>query len=159
MAVLDYELILMLDPQAPDDAREKVAADAKAKLEAAGEIKHEANWGMRKMAYEIDRRGEADYRVWRFSSGKELLDDLDHTLKITDGVLRFRIFKVPADSPNVVPPDTEQVMRRDEDDRDRGRGRGRDDRGGPPRRPRYEQADAAAPEAAAAAEPVPAPEA
>ncbi len=159
MAVLDYELILMLDPQAPDDAREKVAADAKAKLEAAGEIKHEANWGMRKMAYEIDRRGEADYRVWRFSGGKELLDDLDHTLKITDGVLRFRIFKVPADSPNIVPPDTEQVMRRDEDDRDRGRGRGRDDRGGPPRRPRYEQADAAAPEAAAAAEPVPAPEA
>lgn len=159
MAVLDYELILMLDPQAPDDAREKVAADAKAKLEAAGEIKHEANWGMRKMAYEIDRRGEADYRVWRFSGGKELLDDLDHTLKITDGVLRFRIFKVPADSPNIVPPDTEQVMRRDEDDRDRGRGRGRDDRGGPPRRPRYEQADAAAPEAAAAAEPVSAPEA
>jgi len=159
MAVLDYELILMLDPQAPDDAREKVAADAKAKLEAAGEVKHEANWGMRKMAYEIDRRGEADYRVWRFSGGKELLDDLDHTLKITDGVLRFRIFKVPADSPNIVPPDTEQVMRRDEDDRDRGRGRGRDDRGGPPRRPRYEQADAAAPEAAAAAEPVPAPEA
>ena len=159
MAVLDYELILMLDPQAADDAREKVAADAKAKLEAAGEIKHEANWGMRKMAYEIDRRGEADYRVWRFSGGKDLLDDLDHALKITDGVLRFRIFKVPADSPNIVPPDTEQVMRRDEDDRDRGRGRGRDDRGGPPRRPRSDRdespaADAAAPEpAAAAAEP------
>ncbi len=119
MAVLDYELILMLDPEAADDAREKVAADAKAKLEAKGEIKNEANWGMRKMAYEIDRRGEADYRVWRFTGGKDLLDDLDHTLKITDGVLRFRIFKVPADSPNIVPPDTEQVMRRDEDERDR----------------------------------------
>ncbi len=48
MAVLDYEPILMLDPQTADDAREKVAADAKAKLEAVGEIKHEANWGMRK---------------------------------------------------------------------------------------------------------------
>ncbi|MCB0865175.1 MAG: 30S ribosomal protein S6 [Solirubrobacterales bacterium] len=135
MAVLDYELILMLDPEAADDAREKVAADAKAKLEAKGEIKNEANWGMRKMAYEIDRRGEADYRVWRFTGGKDLLDELDHSLKITDGVLRFRIFKVPADSPNIVPPDTEQIMRRDEDDRPRGRGR--DDRGGP-RRPRYE---------------------
>ena len=154
MAVLDYELILMLDPQTADDAREKVAADAKAKLEAAGEIKHEANWGMRKMAYEIDRRGEADYRVWRFTGGNDLLDDLDHTLKITDGVLRFRIFKVPADSPNIVPPDTEQIMRRDEDERPRGRGR--DDRGGPPRRPRYEQDEPAAAEpepAAAAAEP------
>jgi len=150
MAVLDYELILMLDPQAADDAREKVAADAKAKLEAKGEIKNEANWGMRKMAYEIDRRGEADYRVWRFTGGKDLLDDLDHSLKITDGVLRFRIFKVPADSPNIVPPDTEQIMRRDEDERPRGRGR--DDRGGPPRRPRFD-AEESAGEPAAAPEP------
>ena len=134
MATLDYELILMLDPQAGDEQRDKVAADAKSKLETAGEIKHEGTWGTRKMAYEIDKRGEADYRVWRFTGDKALLDDLDHSLKITDGVLRFRIFKVPADSPNIVPPDTEQIMRRDEDDR--GRGRGRDgDRGGP-RRPR-----------------------
>lgn len=128
----------MLDPQTADEQRDKVASEAKAKLEAAGEIKHEASWGMRKMAYEIDKRGDADYRVWRFSGTDALLDDLNHSLKITDGVLRHRIFKVPADSPDIVPPDTEQIMRRDEsDDRDRGRGggRGRDDRGGP-RQPR-----------------------
>src|SRR5690242_19739972 len=120
----------MLDPQVGDEQREKVASDAKSRLESLGEIKHEANWGVRKMAYEIDRKPEADYRVWRFTGGKDLLDDLDHSLKITDGVMRFRIFKVPADSPNIVPPDTEQIMRRDEDEgRGRGRGRDRDDRG------------------------------
>jgi small subunit ribosomal protein S6 len=133
LATFDYELILMLDPQAGDEQREKIASDAKSRLESKGEIKHEANWGMRKMAYEIERRGEADYRVWRFTGGKDLLDDLDHSLKIADGVLRFRIFKVEAGSPNIVPPDTEQVMRRDEDDRGRGRG-DRGDRG--PRRSR-----------------------
>lgn len=149
MATLDYELILMLDPQVEDEQRDKVASDAKAKLEAAGEIKHEGTWGTRKMAYEIDKKPEADYRVWRFTGGKDLLDDLDHSLKITEGVMRFRIFKVPADSPNIVPPDTEQIMRRDEDDRGRGRG-GRDgDRGGP-RRPR---ADSGPPPAEAAPEP------
>lgn len=137
MATFDYELILMLDPQAGDEQREKVASDARSRLESKGEIKHEANWGMRKMAYEIDRRGEADYRVWRFSGGKDLLDDLDHSLKITDGVLRFRIFKVEADSPSIVPPDTEQIMRRDEDERGRGRG----DRG--PRRSRPDSPPAA----------------
>ena len=58
---------------------------------------HEANWGMRKMAYEIEQaRVEADYRFFRFTGGKDLLDDLDHSLRITDGVLRFRIFKVDA---------------------------------------------------------------
>ena len=118
----------MLDPQAADEAREKVASDTKGRLESQGTISHEANWGMRKMAYEIDKKPEADYRVWRFTGGKDLLDDLDHSLKITDGVLRFRIFKVPADSPNIVPPDTEQIMRRDEDDRGRGREGGRGSR-------------------------------
>lgn len=158
MATENYELILMLDPQSEDDAREKVATDAKSKLESKGEIVHEANWGTRKMAYEIDKRGEADYRFYRFTGGKDLLDDLNHSLRITDGVLRFRIFTVDADSPTTTPPDTEQIMRRDEDDRDRGRGRGRDrdDRG--PRRPRPEGDAAPAAAAPAAAEPTPAAE-
>ena len=170
MAVLDYELILMLDPQTGDEQRDKVATDAKSKVEAQGELKHEANWGIRKMAYEIDKQGEADYRCYRFTGGKELLDDLDHSLKITDGVLRFRVFKVDADSPNIVPPDTEQIMRRDDDDRERGGRRGGGDRGdrgsrGPrrdsapsgdraPDRPTPERTSAPAP---AETEPAPAP--
>jgi small subunit ribosomal protein S6 len=59
---------------------------------------------MRKLAYEIRQRTEADYRFFRFETGGELLDDLNHNLKIADGVLRFRIFKVDADAPVMVPP-------------------------------------------------------
>src|SRR5690348_10822364 len=143
----------MLDPQAADEQRDKVASDTKGRLEAQGTVDHEANWGLRKMAYEIEQRAEADYRFYRFTGEKALLDDLDHNLKITDGVLRFRIFKVDADAPIMVPPDTETIMRRDEDDeRPRGRGgRDRGDRG--PRRPRDDEdggGDAPAPTAAPA---------
>lgn len=148
----------MLDPQAGDEDREKVASDTKGRLESQGTLNHEANWGLRKMAYEIERRGEADYRFYRFTGEKPLLDDLNHSLRITEGVLRFRIFRVEPDAPIIVPPDTEQIMRRDEDDERGGRGgRGgrRDDRGDRgPRRPREESAPAetsAAPSAAAAA--------
>jgi small subunit ribosomal protein S6 len=125
----------MLDPQLGDEQREALAADAKSRIEANGTIGSEATWGLRRMAYEIQRHTEADYRYYRFNGGKELLDDLNHALRIADGVLRFRIFKVGPESPVITPPDTAEVMRRDEDD-DRGRGRGgrRDDRG--PRRPR-----------------------
>ena len=56
------------------------------------------------MAYEIDRRNEADYRWFRFEAPAELLERLDHNLKIADGVLRFRIFKVDPDAPVMVPP-------------------------------------------------------
>jgi small subunit ribosomal protein S6 len=130
---LTYEMILILDPESGDEQRDKIAADVKSKMEAAGEVLHEANWGMRKMAYEIDKRESADYRFFRFNCGHDLLDDFAHSLKITDGVLRFRIFKTEPDAPTMVPPDTEQIMRRDEDDRG-----GRREGGRGPRRPRYD---------------------
>ena len=138
----------MLDSRAPDAARDQAAAEAKAKLEAGGEILHEANWGIRKMAYQIDRRETSDYRFYKFNGDKSLLDELDHSLKITDAVLRFRIFKSEPDALTDAPPDTEQIMRRDDDDRERG-GR-REGRGGP-RRQRRDEGAGDAPDRSAAA--------
>ena len=89
----------MLDPQLDAPARDGLAQDARGQIEAAGSLKHENSWGLRKMAYEINKRTEADYRWFRFEAPTELLDSLDHNLKIADGVLRFRIFKVDPERP------------------------------------------------------------
>jgi small subunit ribosomal protein S6 len=96
----------MLDPGQDAPARDAVANEAKSQIEASGTLKHENVWGLRKMAYEINRRTEADYRWFRFEAPVELLEQLDHNLKIADGVLRFRVFKVDADTPVVAPPAT-----------------------------------------------------
>lgn len=100
----EYELVLMLDPGPDEAGRDALAQDVKSRIEAAGTLKHENKWGLRKMAYEIEQRNEADYRWFRFEGPSELLDDLNHNLRIADGVLRFRIFKVDASSPVMVPP-------------------------------------------------------
>jgi small subunit ribosomal protein S6 len=105
-AAREYELVLMLDPGQDAPARDAVANEAKSQIEAAGTLKHENVWGLRKLAYEINQRNEADYRWFRFEAPTELLEQLDHNLKIADGVLRFRIFKVDADTPVTVPPAT-----------------------------------------------------
>jgi len=94
----------MLDPQLDAPARDALAQSARGQIEGAGALKQENTWGLRKMAYEINRRTEADYRWFRFEAPTELLDSLDHELKIADGVLRFRIFKVDANTPTLVPP-------------------------------------------------------
>jgi small subunit ribosomal protein S6 len=104
MSLREYELVLMLDPETPDEQRDRIALEARQRIEGKGSLKAEKAWGMRKMAYEIAQRNEADYRFFRFESESPLLDDLDHNLKITDGVLRFRIFKVDPDSPVIEPP-------------------------------------------------------
>lgn len=94
-----YDLMLMLDPNAPDGRHEQIVADTRAMIEAEGEIVGHHDWGMRRLAYEIRHRPEAVYHLFQFDGSKELLERLDHTLKITDGVLRFRIIRLKPGSP------------------------------------------------------------
>jgi small subunit ribosomal protein S6 len=149
----EYELILMLDPEAPDERRNQIADEARRRIEDAGTLKHGDTWGTRKLAYEIRQRTEADYRFYRFLGGGGLLDDLDHNLKITDGVLRFRIFTVDPEAPMITPPEPQALGGRREGRRD-GRG---DRRGGHGSR-RQPDADAAERAAPPEAEPAPAAE-
>jgi small subunit ribosomal protein S6 len=124
-----YELVLMLDPEAADADRERVAGDVRQQIEGTGTLDRADEWGVRQMAYEIRQRNEADYRFYRFHGEPELLERLDHSLKITDGVLRFRIFKVdPESSANPPPPVERLAVASDRPDRERrGRRDNRDD--------------------------------
>jgi small subunit ribosomal protein S6 len=110
----------MLDPGPDEAGRDVLALDVRTRIEAKGVLKHENKWGLRKMAYEIDKRTEADYRWFRFEAPSELLDELGHNLRIADGVLRFRIFKVDPDSPVLVPPTVAAPVHGASRDRDRG---------------------------------------
>lgn len=127
----EYELVLMLDPGLEESAREELAQQARGRIDSGGTLKHEDSWGLRKMAYEIEQRTEADYRWYRFEAGRELLVDLDHNLKITDGVLRFRVFKVDPESPvGSAPPAVGSAPPpRPGGERGRGSRSDRDDRG------------------------------
>ena len=80
----------MLDPEAPDERRDSIVQTARGRIESNGSLTAERAWGLRKLAYEINQRTEADYRFFRFEAPSEVLDELDHSLKITDGVMRFR---------------------------------------------------------------------
>jgi len=119
----------MLDPQVEEADREKLVSETKSAIESNGSLKHEDNWGIREMAYEIDHKSEADYRWFRFDAERELLGTLDHSLKIADGVMRFRIFKVDPEAPVLpAPPATAVIMApTGDDDERRGRGRYRED--------------------------------
>ncbi len=141
----------MLDPEAPDERRDQIVTDARGRIESGGSLKTEKSWGLRKMAYEIKQRNEADYRFFRFETETPLLEELNHNLKITDGVLRFRLFKVDPDAPVIEPPPPTSLV--SSAPRSEGRGRrdrdDRDDRDAAPAAP--------APAAAAPAPPAPEP--
>jgi small subunit ribosomal protein S6 len=90
-----YDLVLLLDPQVDPDARAKIVADTRAAVEAQGELLRHDEWGERPLTYPIEKRTSAEYHLIQFHAGTpELLSSLDRTLRITDGLLRFRIVKL-----------------------------------------------------------------
>jgi small subunit ribosomal protein S6 len=101
-----YDLMLMLDPNAPDERRAEIASNVQTAIERGGTLVGAHDWGMRRIAYEIDHRADAEYKLYQFETPDDdhsLLEQLDHTLKITDGVLRHRIIRLKPGSP---PPPT-----------------------------------------------------
>jgi small subunit ribosomal protein S6 len=128
-----YELVLMLDPEAADDDRQRLADDVRKRIESSGTLDQADEWGMRKLAYEIRLRNESDYRYFRFQGEPALLEALDHSLKIADGVLRFRIFKVDPETTTNPPPAAERPAMVGSDRGERG------DRGDRERRPRRDE--------------------
>jgi small subunit ribosomal protein S6 len=106
-----YDLMLLLDPGAPSDRQDSILRDVQGLLESGGTLAGSHDWGTRRMTFEIDHRPEAHYHLFQFQteSGGALLERVDHSLKIMDGVLRHRIIRLKDGSP---PPPTPTPDRR-----------------------------------------------
>jgi len=99
-----YDLMLLLDPEAEQPAREKLVTDASEAITAGGELLRHDRWGERALAYPISHKASAEYHLLQFHAGSpELLSELHRTLSIADGVVRFRIIKLAPGTPE--PPD------------------------------------------------------
>ena len=109
-----YDLMLLLDPTAPEERRTAAISEAESMINSGGELVSSYDWGQRRMAYEIDHRPEADYRLYQFNGDNALLERLNQRLRITDAVLRFRIIKVKPGQPTPPPPDQQAPRRRDD---------------------------------------------
>ena len=95
-----YDLVLLLSTKSDEAARAKVLTDVEAAITAAaGTVERNQEWGQRPTAYVIDHQPEAEYHLLQFTGPTSLLEDLQHSLRISDDVLRFRIIKVVRGTP------------------------------------------------------------
>jgi small subunit ribosomal protein S6 len=114
-----YDLMLLLDAAAPEDRRQEILAEVQGMLEDGGTIVGLHDWGNRRLSFEIDHRPDADYKLIQFEGENDLLERLNSSLKIMDGVLRFRIIRQKPGGPPVPErPDPVRSGRRDEDEPD-----------------------------------------
>jgi small subunit ribosomal protein S6 len=89
-----YEILLMLDPELPEDRGGEIVARARKLVERSGGTwrSHDA-WGRRRLAYEIDHKTDGVYHLFVFGAEPSTLDELSRVLKITDGVMRHMAVK------------------------------------------------------------------
>jgi small subunit ribosomal protein S6 len=94
--MIDYEILLMLDPETPDERQQEIVTRTRELLERGGGRfdKHEV-WGRRKLAYEIDHKPDGAYHLLTFSAAPDALDEVSRILKITDGVMRHLAVRRP----------------------------------------------------------------
>ena len=85
----EYEILLLLDPDLDEDRQGEVVARARELVESGGGTwdLHDA-WGRRKLAYEIDHKGEGSYHLLHFTSDAGTLDEVSRVLRIDDAVMR-----------------------------------------------------------------------
>jgi small subunit ribosomal protein S6 len=90
-----YELMLVIRPDVADDKSQAlVDRTTRQIVTAGGQIVKVAPWGRRRLAYPIDRHREGSYQIILFESPPETIIDLEHTLLITEEVLRHLITRV-----------------------------------------------------------------
>ena len=85
----EYEILLMLDPELPEERQTEIIERMRAEIEKGGGTwdGHDV-WGRRKLAYEIDHKGEGIYHLLLFTVAPAGLAEVSRVLKITDGVMR-----------------------------------------------------------------------
>jgi small subunit ribosomal protein S6 len=95
-----YDLMLLLDPTATDEQRSKVLAEAERLITSnGGTVTSKHDWGTRALAFEIRHKTDAEYHLLQFQGPPAVLDALNRTLHITDGVTRYRIIKLRPGTP------------------------------------------------------------
>jgi small subunit ribosomal protein S6 len=94
-----YDLMLLLDSDAPSERRQEILREVESAVASGGSLEADRDWGVRRLAYEIDHRGEAEYHLFQFSGPPELIESLRRTLKLIDGIVRFRLIKVRPGTP------------------------------------------------------------
>ena len=85
----DYEILLMFDPELPEERQTEIITRAREAIEKDGGTwdNHEP-WGRRRLAYEIDHKAEGSYHLLTFAAEPATLEEISRVLKITDGVMR-----------------------------------------------------------------------
>lgn len=85
-----YETVIILTPLLSEDATKEAIAKFKTILtEGGAEIIHEDNWGLKKLAYPIEKKTTGYYHLTEFKAPGELISKLETDYRRDERIMRF----------------------------------------------------------------------
>jgi small subunit ribosomal protein S6 len=90
-----YETVFILTPVLSDDQAKETVAKFKTLLTDNGaEIVNEEAWGLKKLAYQIQKKTSGFYNLMEFKAEPALIDKLEVAFRRDEKVIRFMTVKL-----------------------------------------------------------------
>ena len=88
-----YEAVFIFLPHLEEEVRTQLFNRLKS-IMGEDNVLNVDEWGMRKLAYEINDLTDGYYTVVNFESTPETIEELDRVCKISDNIMRHMIVRV-----------------------------------------------------------------
>ena len=90
-----YETVFILTPVLSDEqTKETVAKFTKVLTDNGAEILNEEAWGLKKLAYQIQKKTSGFYNLMEFKAEPALIDKLEVAVRRDEKVIRFMTVKL-----------------------------------------------------------------
>ena len=85
-----YETVFILTPVlSAEQVKETVVKFKKSLKDAGAKLKHEEDWGLKKLAYPIQKKSTGFYHLFEYDMEVEQIADMEVNLKRDEKVMRF----------------------------------------------------------------------
>lgn len=95
MSMSQYESVIIFTPVLSEkQMTDAVTAYKQLIIDNGGEIVHEENWGLTKLAYPIQKKSTGFYHIFEFKGGNDLISKLELAYRRDDQVMRYLTIKL-----------------------------------------------------------------
>ncbi|MBI4339491.1 MAG: 30S ribosomal protein S6 [Chloroflexi bacterium] len=85
----EYELVMVLNPEMDEETTASVVNRVTQSItERGGMLAKQDNWGLRRLAYPIQKYREGNYVLTQFSLDPKFTLELESSLRVTSSVIR-----------------------------------------------------------------------
>lgn len=88
-----YEIILLIHPDQSEQVPAMLERYKGMITQGGGKVHREEDWGRRQLAYPIQKLVKAHYVCLNIECGQATLDELEHSFRYNDAVLRHLVIK------------------------------------------------------------------